>query len=101
VSDEPYQVDTQQHTTLRTRIATIVTQMDNHPCCGSPVHAVEPSGWSLEVADAVMAAVYPQLGDCYEDGYQHGRDDAPSSGRVRGWFTARLLRRTSEVNGGG
>jgi hypothetical protein len=46
---------------LRTRIAAIVTQMDNHPCCGSSIHAVEPSDWSLNVADAVIAELKPEL----------------------------------------
>jgi len=39
---------------LRTRIAVIVTQLANQPCCDSSIHAVEPSGWSLDVADAVI-----------------------------------------------
>ena len=45
---------------LRTRIATIVTQMSNKPCCGESVHDTALSEWSLDVADAVIAALDPR-----------------------------------------
>jgi len=62
ICDDDYAESVNTGGDLRTRIATIVTQMSNQPCCDSPIHAAEPSGWPLDVADAVIELLIDMAG---------------------------------------